>query len=460
MFPSKNQEKKKGPPENLRPIILLSILRKILTIALLDRIWDRLETKIPKSQAAYQKGRGTTEQVLALKLLIDKAITSNDYNIFILLLDMSKAFDTVNRKTLLQELEKTLNKDEIHLLSILTNRPLLSIQLEEETGDGFHTYVGICQGDCLSAVLFIFYLAAALKEEPGKEIPQDLKAFLDIYYADDLTYATTSAEHRESIKKEAPVKLEKFNLLVNATKTEEGEAPDKRPPPPPPPPPQKDPENKILWSPLDWLLPPPPPKPPDPSYQDIKLLGTKLDTKKDITSRKAKVWNPIKKFRPHFKSKRLSASHKIRIYKTYIEPILLYNSETWVLTTTLEKSLDSFHRKLLRIALNYHYPKTINNTKLYTLTQESQISRRIKRRRLSLFGHILRLHPETPAQRALQYYLTPHPRPVGRPPLTWIALITKDLSNTLNHHKIKTPLNKNSLNRLKLPADRLKLPLR
>ena len=46
--------KKRGPPANLWPIILLSILRKILTICLLRRVWDRLKDQIPLSQAAYQ----------------------------------------------------------------------------------------------------------------------------------------------------------------------------------------------------------------------------------------------------------------------------------------------------------------------------------------------------------------------------------------------------------------------
>ena len=452
LYPIQKPGKKKGPPENLRPIILLSILRKILTIALLQRIWDRLASKIPKSQAAYQEGRGTAEQVLALKLLIDKAITSCEYNIFILLLDMSKAFDTVNRKTLIKELEKILQPDEIHLLSILTNRPLISIHLDGETGEGFNTFVGICQGDCLSAVLFIFYLASALNSEPGEELKEDLKAFLEIYYADDLTYSTTSSDHRDNIKQKIPEKLKKFNLHVNASKTEEGEAPDRRPPPPPPPPPPKDPGTRILWSPLDWLLPPKM-KPPDPSYKNIKLLGTKLDTKKDIEARKSKVWNPVKKFRPFFKSKRLSPSHKTRIYKTYIEPILLYNSETWTLTQTLEKSLDAFQRKLLRISLNYIYPKKISNKNLYNLTKERPISEKLKRRRLNLFGHILRLHPDTPAQKALQYYLTPHKRPVGRPPLTWLSQITKDLAPTLKHYNIKTPLTKTTLAKTKQIAD-------
>ena len=55
--------KKKGPPEKLRPTILLSLLRKLLTICLMRRTWDRLKTRIPLDQAAYQEGRSTTEQV-------------------------------------------------------------------------------------------------------------------------------------------------------------------------------------------------------------------------------------------------------------------------------------------------------------------------------------------------------------------------------------------------------------
>ena len=57
-----------------------------------------MSNKIGKDQAAYQHWRSTTEQVFAVKLLVEKAITSNDCSIYILMLDMSKAFDTVNKK--------------------------------------------------------------------------------------------------------------------------------------------------------------------------------------------------------------------------------------------------------------------------------------------------------------------------------------------------------------------------
>ena len=92
--------KKKGPPENLRPIILLSVLRKILTIIMLKRIWPKLEEHIPISQAAYQGDRGTTEQVFSIKILCEKAMTTPECTVQLLLLDMSKAFDTVDREKL------------------------------------------------------------------------------------------------------------------------------------------------------------------------------------------------------------------------------------------------------------------------------------------------------------------------------------------------------------------------
>ena len=54
--------------------------------------------------------------VWCVKLLAEKAITSSDYKIYILLLDMSKAFDTVNRNQLFETVEEILLPDELHLL--------------------------------------------------------------------------------------------------------------------------------------------------------------------------------------------------------------------------------------------------------------------------------------------------------------------------------------------------------
>ena len=71
---------------------------------------------MPNTQTAYRPGRSTTENVLTFKLLAEKAITETNYEINLRLLDMSKAFDNVNRKILLNDLQTILNNDELHII--------------------------------------------------------------------------------------------------------------------------------------------------------------------------------------------------------------------------------------------------------------------------------------------------------------------------------------------------------
>ncbi len=86
----------------------------------------------------------------------------------LLLLDMSKAFGTVSRKNLLKDLQDILEPDEIHMMSVLINGVKLKVKVGKHTGEEIKTNVGIAQGDCLSAVLFIYYLAKSLNAPPNQ----------------------------------------------------------------------------------------------------------------------------------------------------------------------------------------------------------------------------------------------------------------------------------------------------
>ena len=79
------------------------------------------------------------------------------------MLDMSKAFDTVNRTKLFEILKTCLGKDEIHILKILTENVILKVKVQNETGEDITTDTGVPPGTLLSALLFILYLAEALK---------------------------------------------------------------------------------------------------------------------------------------------------------------------------------------------------------------------------------------------------------------------------------------------------------
>ena len=169
LTPLQKPGKTKGPPENLRPVILLSTLRKILAICLIKRISGRLHIHIiPITQTAYTSNRSTTELVFTFKVLAEKAISSIGYETNLLMLDMSKAFDTLKRDIIIEDLRKVLNKDEIHLVALLLENVELRVKLENQLGSAFKTNIGSPQGDGASALFFIEYLAERLKNRDSK----------------------------------------------------------------------------------------------------------------------------------------------------------------------------------------------------------------------------------------------------------------------------------------------------
>ena len=82
---------------------------------------QKLSNKIPITQATYRANRSTTENVFTITVLAKKAITSKDYETHLLMLDMSKAFDTFQRKSLFDELQEILSENEVYMLYILIN---------------------------------------------------------------------------------------------------------------------------------------------------------------------------------------------------------------------------------------------------------------------------------------------------------------------------------------------------
>ena len=142
-------------------------------------------------------------------MLIEKAITSSNYNIYLLLLDMTKAFDTVNRRNLLQDLKEILEPDELHIMSILIKDVSLKVKIGTEICESIETDIGIAQGDCLSAVLFIFYLARSMYTKNKIRGPSSKNSYFEInpQYADDITWASTTKDRIDHIINTIPHKL-------------------------------------------------------------------------------------------------------------------------------------------------------------------------------------------------------------------------------------------------------------
>ena len=77
---------------------------------------------------------------------------------------MSRAFDTIDRASVLNNLKEVLEPDEIHLISLLIKDVILSVKCDNYIGREFTTNIGSPQGDCASPLIFIFELSKALEK--------------------------------------------------------------------------------------------------------------------------------------------------------------------------------------------------------------------------------------------------------------------------------------------------------
>ena len=184
--------KPKGPPNNLRPITLLNTLRKVLSLITLDRIRPSIEKYLLHSQSGFRPERSTSDVVWTHRWLAAKTVTEN-INIKITGIDMSAAFDTIDRDILLQILKNIVEEDELRLIQILLRNTHINTRINNaDINAPFTSNVGTPQGDGLSPVLFTIYLEHALKEvrivigEPKS--PLEEKIPREIAYADDVDF--------------------------------------------------------------------------------------------------------------------------------------------------------------------------------------------------------------------------------------------------------------------------------
>ncbi|VDP54861.1 unnamed protein product [Schistosoma margrebowiei] len=84
---------------NYRSITLLSILVKVFSKLLLNRIKDSVDAQLRDQQAGFRMDRSCTDQIAILWIIVEQSIEWNS-SLYINFIDYEKAFDSVERTTL------------------------------------------------------------------------------------------------------------------------------------------------------------------------------------------------------------------------------------------------------------------------------------------------------------------------------------------------------------------------
>ncbi|EZG43090.1 reverse transcriptase [Gregarina niphandrodes] len=162
---------------NTRPITIPSTVMKIINQVILQHITPYIEPHLLPQQHAYRKGRGTATAVAELFTKFNHSGQT------LLLLDLSKAFDTVNHTALFAALRAaTIPSKEYNLIRDQYLDAEVRVQWAKRYAEPFSLTNGIRQGCTLSTTLF--NLVEAERERKCRirmqRIPYEV-----VMYADD-----------------------------------------------------------------------------------------------------------------------------------------------------------------------------------------------------------------------------------------------------------------------------------
>lgn len=82
-----------------------------------------------------------------------------------------------------------------------------------------------------------------------------------------------------------------------------------------------------------------------------------------------------------------------------VEPILLYGAESWTLSISIKKKLDTFDLDCIRTILGYSWFDTISNEELRDRSKQTEMSYRAATKVIRWAGHLWRMDQERIARR-------------------------------------------------------------
>ncbi|KAG6930718.1 hypothetical protein G0U57_003012, partial [Chelydra serpentina] len=152
---------------NYRGISLLSVVGKVFARVILNRLQKLADRVYPESQCGFRAGRSTTDMVFSLRQLQEKCREQHK-PLLLAFIDLTKAFDLVNRDGLFKILVKVGCPPK--LLSVIQSfhdNMKGTVLYDGSSSDAFDIHSGVKQGCVLAPTLFGIFFAALLKRAFG-----------------------------------------------------------------------------------------------------------------------------------------------------------------------------------------------------------------------------------------------------------------------------------------------------
>ena len=214
--------------QNYRGISLLNITSKMFSGIIFERLIHYCDLKdlLPESQAGGRRGYSTVDNIFCLQSLVQKYLSKKSGRFYILFVDFSKAYDSVNRSKLWEVLIQNGLKGKIlDILQSMHKDVLAAVKFDRnKITDYFRCMNGVKQGCVLSTLLFSMYVSKLesifiSQGMPGIQIlPNDVSVFM-LMYIDDICIFSDNPRDLQKKLDLLDNYCREWGLQVNTNKT-------------------------------------------------------------------------------------------------------------------------------------------------------------------------------------------------------------------------------------------------
>lgn len=397
---------------NYRGITLLSIPGKVLSKVIQRRISAYVEEVLGEEQAGFRPGRSTIDQLFTIRQILEKYIETNN-TCYINFIDYKQAFDSVWHVGLWQAMRNFgIEEKLINLIQTVYKKAENAVRVEHDLTEWFKTEVGTRQGCILSPTLFIIILEAIYRIAT-KDLNIGVKCYgeniSNLKFADDVTLLADSRKDLQKLTDKVNITSQRFGLMINAAKTKTMAV-------------SKTGEEKMRLTLGSTEI---------EQVKSFTYVGGQITSngshQEDIKQKIAKGLQTMGRLKRIWNCKEIKINTKIQIYNSIVIPQILYGSETWVTRKEDEKRLLVAEMSCLRRILGVSRLQKLRNEDIrQRIGLKNTIMDKIRKRRLTWYGHVNRMEDLRLPKKALYTYKDGK-KGRGRPRKKWVDNIKEDL---------------------------------
>jgi exonuclease III len=411
--------------DNHRGISLLATAGKILARVMLNRLIEQLVDKVlPESQCGFRSGRSTVDMVFIARHIQEKC-REQQQDLYIVFIDLTKAFDSVNRDGLWQILGKLgCPAKFVNIVKSFHTGMEARVLDQGSFSNAFTVSNGVKQGCVLAPTLFSIMFAMLIRDA-FKDVDKagiflqyrtdggvfNLQRFRaktkvmqavsrELLFADDCALMAHSLEHILQLTDCFAKAAKRFGLTISLKKTE------------------------VVFQPRSAVAQPKPTvlinDTPLHVVDNFCYLGSVMsqdaEISDDIKRRIAAAGTAFGRLEARLWCERgIRLATKVAVYKAVVLATLLYGCESWTMYRRHVRSLEQFHMRCLRHISKIKWHDKIPNTEVLSRCGTTGVEAFIIRAQLRWIGHVSRMPASRLPKTVFYSELQSGSRPRGRP---------------------------------------------